>query len=353
MQIHRIQTSYALGHFFNLDIQYIKKWSIFFCRTLVKSFISYKTSVQFIFVMLALSKHLTTVIFVLTTQTKNCKIEPQNIHTTTKDFLVSGEEFSLIKNETFGFLETHPQPSEENLSRYYESDKYISHTDSKKGLMPFLYQWIKKRSLNKKVKLIGKLNNGTGTILDIGAGTGDFLKVARDSGWNIFGMEPSLKARGFAASKNIHLEESLKMLEGKKYDVISLWHVLEHLPDLHKQIKKIEQLVKDDGFLVIAVPNFNSYDAKYYKNFWAAYDVPRHLWHFSKSSIRKIIPLNFELKKILPMVFDSFYVCLLSEKYKKGSSFSIKAIFIGFLSNLKALTSKEHSSLIYIFKKTK
>jgi len=270
-----------------------------------------------------------------------------------KDFLVSGEGFSLLKNEEHGFLQTHPQPKEEELSKYYESDAYISHTDSKKGLLAFLYQQVKSYSINKKTGLIKKLNGGAGSLLDIGAGTGDFLRAAKDRGWNISGVEPSEKAREIASEKKIQLKESIDEMSSEKFDVVTLWHVLEHLPNLEDSIQKIESLVADGGTLIIAVPNFNSRDAIHYKNFWAAYDVPRHLWHFSQSSIRSVFSSELKLVKTKPMIFDAFYVSLLSEKYKTGKGFSLHAFWIGFRSNLAAMKSKEYSSLIYCFKKTK
>lgn len=277
----------------------------------------------------------------------------QHKHLKIKDFLVSGEKFSLTENEEHGFLETRPQPKAEELSKYYESDAYISHTDSKKGLLAFLYQQVKRYSINKKVGLIKKLNTATGSLLDIGAGTGDFLKAAQDKGWNIFGIEPSEKAREIASEKNIQLKESIDEVLGEKFDVVTLWHVLEHLPNLESSIQKIESLIADGGILIIAVPNFNSRDAIHYKNFWAAYDVPRHLWHFSQSSIRSIFSSELKLVETKPMLFDAFYVSLLSEKYKTGKGFSLRAFWVGFRSNLAAMKSKEFSSLIYCFKKTK
>ena len=270
-----------------------------------------------------------------------------------KDFLVSGEQFSLVKNEEHGFLQTFPQPEVEELSKYYESEAYISHTDSKKGLLDFLYQRVKRYSINKKVSLINKLNVGSGSLLDVGAGTGDFLKVAQDKGWKISGIEPSEKAREIAKEKNIQLKESIEEFVDEKFDVVTLWHVLEHLPNLDASIQKIESLIADGGVLIIAVPNFNSYDAIRYQNFWAAYDVPRHLWHFSQNSIRSIFSSELKLVKTKPMLFDAFYVSLLSEKYKTGNNFSLRAFWVGFRSNLAAMKSGEFSSLIYCFKKTK
>ncbi len=271
-----------------------------------------------------------------------------------KDFLVSGEEFSLVPNAQFGFLETHPQPRPEDISFYYESEDYISHTDASKGVLAFLYQWVKKYSLRKKVKLIDQLNSSNkGSLLDIGAGTGEFLKVASEKGWNITGVEPNKKAIAFARTKNIELQESLDGLVGRKFDVVTLWHVLEHLPDLKKTLQKIESFVKKGGSLVIAVPNFNSLDAKHYQEFWAAYDVPRHLWHFSQESMQLIFSSEMKLEKTKPMVFDSFYVSLLSEKYKTGKKFSLKAFVVGLRSNVSAWRSGEYSSLMYCFKNRK
>jgi len=270
---------------------------------------------------------------------------------TTKDFLVSGESFQLVYDSDFKMLVTTPQPAAENLPDYYESDSYISHTDSEKGLLPFLYQKVKQRALKKKVQLITKLNKGTGSVLDIGAGTGEFLKVASEQGWEIHGAEPNEKARSISEQKGIHLKESFNTYSEKQFDVITLWHVLEHLPNLHDSIKEIESLLKPGGTLIIAVPNYKSYDATYYKEFWAAYDVPRHLWHFSKESMTKLFSEEIQLKKIKPMIFDSFYVSLLSEKYRSGNLFSLRAVWIGLWSNMRAWSSKEYSSHIYCFKK--
>lgn len=271
----------------------------------------------------------------------------------TKDFLVTGEEFSLLFDSEREMLLTSPQPSIKNLSKYYESDAYISHTDNNKGLISFLYQGVKKRALQKKCKLIFSLNNETGTLLDIGAGTGSFLKEAKQQNWKISGVEPNQGARKLAQEKGIELDESIDNFKGKSFDVITLWHVLEHLPNLEETVLKIENLLSPDGILIIAVPNYKSYDSNYYKNFWAALDVPRHLWHFSRKSMERIFSEKIKLQKTKPMIFDSFYVSLLSEKNKTGSSFFFKAFFIGLWSNIAAWRTKEYSSLIYCYKKVK
>jgi len=272
---------------------------------------------------------------------------------TTKDYLVSGEEFSLLYDHENEMLQTDPQPHKDNLRNYYNSTAYISHTDSHEGFVAILYQWVKKRALRKKTALITTLNFGPGKLLDIGAGTGEFLLSAKKKGWKVNGVEPNNKARILASAKGIELIKTLEEIKGNSYHVITLWHVLEHLPDLKETIQSIERLLITEGILIIAVPNFKSYDAKHYKKYWAAYDVPRHLWHFSRKSMRILFSEKLKLKKINPLVFDSFYVSLLSEKNKTGSSFFFKAFFIGLWSNISAWRTKEYSSLIYCYKKVK
>ncbi|MCW5519937.1 class I SAM-dependent methyltransferase [Aureitalea sp. L0-47] len=246
---------------------------------------------------------------------------------------------------------TSPVPSEEYLPKYYDSDAYISHTDSEKGIMAYLYQKVKGYALRKKVKLIARHNKGAGTLLDIGAGTGAFLEAASKKGWDVKGVEPSERAREVADDRSVDLVSSIDSLPESNYDAVTLWHVLEHMPDLERTVHDLASIVRPGGTLIVAVPNFRSYDARFYNTYWAAYDVPRHLWHFSKTSVRKLFSKDFDHVKTKPMLFDSFYVSLLSEKYKSGNRFSLKAIWIGFISNLKGLVSKEYSSHIYIFKR--
>ena len=207
-------------------------------------------------------------------------------------------------------------------------------------------------NLKRKLALINSYSSPGNKLLDVGAGTGDFLLVAEKQGWKIFGVEPSELARRKASEKGVELYSDLDVLPQQKYDVITLWHVLEHLPDLDIQISKLVGLLSDNGTLVVAVPNFKSYDAKYYKRFWAAFDVPRHLWHFSRNSMQSIFE-NHGMKVIKnkPMIFDAFYVSLLSEKYKSGKQNFLRAFWIGLKSNVLAFGSKEFSSLIYVIKR--
>ena len=267
-----------------------------------------------------------------------------------KDHSVSGETFELLYHEEYDMLITNPQPSLENLPRYYETEDYISHTDGKRTLFEKLYQFVKNIALKRKLKLINSLSE-TGTLLDIGAGTGDFLLYCKNNGWNVTGIEPSQKASLIANKKGLDFENSLSNLIDNSFDVITMWHVLEHVPDLENQIKELKRLLKPNGTLFVAVPNFKSYDAKYYGKFWAAFDVPIHFWHFSKTAIKKLFfEQNMILTKVEPMKFDSYYVALLSEKYKTGKMNFVNALTIGAISNWKANRNLEFSSLIYVIK---
>lgn len=273
------------------------------------------------------------------------------IYIKVKDHSVSKENFELLLDEELQLLKTSPQPSLEKLPSYYESDDYISHTDGKRSLFEKIYHFIKRKAIRDKVRLITSLQNQKGSLLDIGAGTGDFLLEAKKQHWNTIGIEPSEKAKGIAIQKGIAFAENLASLPDHSFDVITMWHVLEHVPDLENQIVVLKRLLKPNGTIIIAVPNFKSYDAKYYGAYWAAYDVPRHLWHFSKTAIEKLFrKQNIKLVKVLPMVFDSFYVSLLSEKYKNGKMNFINGFWIGLQSNLKAKRNSEYSSHIYILK---
>lgn len=273
---------------------------------------------------------------------------------TVKDHSVSQETFQLLLDTDLQLLKTDPQPSLEILSRYYESDDYISHTDGKRTLFEKLYHAIKVKALKNKIKIIGGYKPGKGNLLDVGAGTGDFLVEAKKAGWQIMGIEPSDKAKTIAVKKGVQFAESLKSVCDNSQDVITLWHVLEHVPDVQGQIAELKRILKPDGVLIVAVPNYKSFDAQYYGAYWAAYDVPRHLWHFSKTAIHKLFAQqDMNLITILPMKFDSFYVSLLSEKYKTGKMNLVRGFITGLQSNLKAKKNMEYSSHIYVLQNLK
>lgn len=268
----------------------------------------------------------------------------------TRDFFKSGEPFSLVWDQELKLLKTDPVPALDKLSDYYDSEQYISHVDSRNGFMPSVYRWVRRYMLKRKLNLLVRLNRDKGSLLDIGAGTGAFLEAADRRGWEALGVEPSVIARQTAQEKGLSVVGAIEDVNAsKKFNVITLWHVLEHLPDLAGTIIKLKSMLSPEGYLIIAVPNYKSYDAKHYKHFWAAYDVPRHLWHFSRETLPPLFGPELKCRAIKPMFFDAFYVSLLSEKYKTGHLFSLRAILIGLLSNLKALRSGEYSSLIFVF----
>ena len=270
---------------------------------------------------------------------------------TVKDFSVSGESFSLLLNKEYQILKTHPQPTLDKLGSYYEFEDYISHTDGKRTLFEKMYHFIKRKAIRDKVKLINSYQPVKGRILDIGAGTGDFLLECKNQNWDILGIEPNDKAKGIALGKGIKFGDTIEKLESNSFDVITMWHVLEHVPDVEHQVAELKRLLKPSGTIIIAVPNFKSYDANHYKEFWAAYDVPRHLWHFSKTAIEKLFDKqNMNLEDVKPMWFDSFYVSLLSEKYKSGKMNFISGFFIGLISNISGCFKNEFSSHIYVLK---
>lgn len=271
------------------------------------------------------------------------------LHLSCKDYTVSGEYFELLSSEEYEMLVTSPLPSD--LEEYYKSATYISHTDSKKTFFDKVYQTVKNHALQQKLSLLNSFKTASKSLLDVGAGTGDFLSVCENNDWVTLGVEPSAVAREIAKKKGIYLKAALSEIKNQKFDVISLWHVLEHVEHLKDTIKTLNSLLKPGGRIVIAVPNYKSHDAQFYKEYWAAYDVPRHLWHFSQKAIHKLFSeVEMEVSQTLPMKFDSYYVSLLSEKYKTGKLKLIAGFYRGFVSNLKANTTSEYSSLIYVIK---
>lgn len=291
--------------------------------------------------------------------------EPLELHLESKDFSVSQEEFQLYANQSKDFLMTFPQPTASDLPKYYESDNYISHTDSKQNLVDKAYQFVKRITLKQKTEQVQKLLKEDEFLLDVGCGTGDFLVECVKKKISVFGIEPNAHARKLAQQKleklngiGTNIFPTLEALEKDlskaqiKFSVITLWHVLEHIPDLNNYLRALKNLLKEDGTLIVAVPNFKSFDAAYYGKFWAAYDLPRHLWHFSQSSISDLFRNHgMEVTEIHPMIFDAFYVSILSEKYKTGKANFMNAFRVGLNSNFKAGQSKEHSSIIYVIKR--
>jgi 2-polyprenyl-3-methyl-5-hydroxy-6-metoxy-1,4-benzoquinol methylase len=273
-----------------------------------------------------------------------------------KDYRISNEIFYLVKCIQCGFLYTDRPPGQQEIGKYYQSSDYISHTDSKQGLFNQVYQFVRNISLQHKFNLLkSSTHQKKGNLLDYGCGTGAFLKFVQDKGWSSMGMEPDDGAREKASlllGSPVSSPSQLKKLPSNSFDAITLWHVLEHVHDLHETLELFKRLLKQSGVLVIAVPNHSSWDARYYKQYWAAHDVPRHLYHFTPETIhRLLIDKGFSKVATKPMWFDAFYVSMLSEKYKSGRIKLLSACMIGWISNCNAFFQPGRcSSQIYIYK---
>lgn len=293
--------------------------------------------------------------FGFTTQQKCpiCDSDKNSQFLSCKDYTVSKIDFELKECGACGFVFTSPRPQNSDLGKFYESDEYISHSNTKKGIVSRLYQSVRNKTLRQKLALINS-RQAKGTLLDIGCGTGEFANVMKQDGWTVRGIEPGDKAREAARSNyglDVQPEEAIANIPAASMDVITMWHVLEHVPDLQGRLKELKSILKTDGLLIIAVPNRNSHDAAYYGKHWAAYDVPRHLWHFRPQDIRALFGQHgFEVKEVLPMKYDSYYVSMLSEKYLTGSVNYFAAFRRGWASNSKAGV-EAWSSQIYVIRK--
>jgi 2-polyprenyl-3-methyl-5-hydroxy-6-metoxy-1,4-benzoquinol methylase len=288
-----------------------------------------------------------------------CSSEKIGLHFTCTDYFVSKTNFEVFKCSECDFRFTQNYPEEVDIARFYESDDYISHSDTSEGLSNKLYRIARRLMLAKKRNLIGSVTGlKTGCILDIGSGTGYFANEMKKAGWHSEGIEINEKARNFSKSHfglEVNSPDYLSALKAESYDCITLWHVLEHFHDPFKYVSDIYRLLRPGAFCVIALPNCSSFDAAYYKGFWAAWDVPRHLWHFSPSTFRLFSDkTDFVLKSIRTLPLDVFYISLLSEKYTGSISPFIngitKAAKFAFLS---ALNKNRSSSVIYILEKKK
>ena len=273
----------------------------------------------------------------------------------TKDYFYSKKEFTIQECLSCGFRFTNPRPQEFEINSYYDSENYLSHSSQKRGVIPYFYNLIKNISIKKKFNLINNLSSGN-SILDIGSGSGEFLNYFNKKHWQTLGIEPNEYARNYAKSTyslDIQDETHLPNIKDNSFDIISMWHVLEHIPYLNERIIQVKRILKDNGIIIIAIPISNSFDAKYYNKFWAAFDLPRHFYHFTQSSFTKLmVKHHLSIEKIIPLIFDSFYISMVSEKYKTGNSKILNSCLIGLRSNLSAyFGNKDYSSLIFVIKR--
>lgn len=268
------------------------------------------------------------------------------------DYTVSNKEFEIGECKSCGYRFTQNAPNQNQIGAYYKSENYISHSDTNKGFVSKLYHAVRNITLKSKRNLVNSLSQ-KGNLLDVGAGTGAFAHTMQQNGWQVTGLEPDEEAAKIASSKlGIQLLpiETFFSLSTNQFNCITLWHVLEHVHELDAYFHQFKKILIPNGKLVIAVPNYTSADANHYKQYWAAYDVPRHLHHFSPKSVKFLAQKHgFELLKTKPMWFDSVYVSMLSEQYKTGKQHFIKALWVGLRSNFKALFNPLRcSSIIYI-----
>ena len=273
-----------------------------------------------------------------------------------KDFTVSGEMFPVAHCWNCSGRFTQDVPGESVIGKYYQSEDYISHTETQKGFINSLYHQVRKRTLNNKFRLVKKYTGtSSGSILDLGCGTGAFLHRMKLGGWKVRGLEPDPGARAKAKelyALDVDEPALLYQLPSSSFNAITMWHVLEHVHALHNYLEQLKRLIAPGGAIFIAVPNYTSFDSLQYQQYWAAYDVPRHLYHFSPKAMKLLLDKHgLQLVTMLPMWYDSFYVSMLSEKYRTGNSQTPRATLVGFLSNMKALGHASRcSSVIYVIK---
>ena len=271
----------------------------------------------------------------------------KNLHCETKDYLVTGESFKVYLDQNNIIGKTHPIPQKEEMDKYYESEEYYPHSLNKKSLLAFLYTITRKHMHLKRLTWIrGYIKKNT-SILDYGCGSGDFVKYLRSKSIDAYGYEPNYN---FCEHDFLTNQEGWK---NKKYEVIVLWHVLEHIHNPFDLIQSLKKRLNKKGKILIAIPNFKSFDSKYYGKYWAGYDTPRHLWHFSRKGLGLMAKENnFKVLKVKSLHLDSIYVSCLSEKYKRSPFPLLIGIVIGCISILKSFFTKESSSFLFVLKKT-
>ena len=283
-----------------------------------------------------------------------CGSDKAQINLWLKDEFLTKEDFHICECLNCGLLYTMPRPKKEKIGEYYKSNEYYSHQENKKGFIPKVYEKVKKTNLKYKYKLATK-GLDIGKMLDIGSGVGDFLHTAESHGWQCIGVEPSEDAKNIARQRtkaNLIESAEIENLPDQMFDVITMWHVLEHVDNLRWQVEQLQRLIKPKGRIVIALPNYKSYDGQYYKEKWAAYDVPRHLNHFNRTTIVKIFNTKgLKLISTDKLKWDAYYISYMSEQYKLHQFPLLRGAIRGWLSNIKARRSGEWSSLVYIFEK--
>ena len=264
-------------------------------------------------------------------------------HFKVKDYIKSGDLFQLYKDNNSGIVWTFLDKNH-NHEYYYSSEKYIPHKE-KKGFFGFLYLFVQKIMFRYKLKNLKNHINKNKIVLDYGSGDGRFAEYLNQLQIKTMTYDPLVKKLDESEPNSYQTPEN-------QIDTIMMWHVIEHIPDLDSSIKAIYNSIKNKGSLVVAVPNIDSYDSKHYKECWAGFDVPRHLYHFNHESLINFIEKQgFIYNYRKPLIFDSFYVSILSEKNRNNPFGTLNGLIIGLISNLFALFSTNYSSSFYVFTK--
>ena len=269
-----------------------------------------------------------------------------------RDYLVSNELFNIQKCENCQFLYTHPRPDSTQIGKYYQSNQYVSHAGSSFGIKSLVYSMARNLMVRRKLNWIRKLNPNGNTILDYGCGVGTFLEFCQNKGWEVWGVEPNRKARQIASGKlATRILPNLYELPEQSFDIITLWHVLEHVHTIDQTLDHLVERLSNQSFLLIAVPNPNSFDANHYQEYWAGYDLPRHLYHFVPETMKLLAKKHrLQLVKTIPLPLDAYYVSMLSEKYRNGSF--LNGLYQGYRSNRSAKANDtNYSSLVYVMSK--
>ena len=276
-------------------------------------------------------------------------VEQKKTYIEVVDHFLTKEKFKIQTTSVPGLLQTNPTPTKEGIKKYYKSERYISHNSRKRGVFFFFYRLLRSVNFYTKYRFLSRTNDNR-NVLDFGSGEGYFLNMLKKRGFNARGVDSSVKSLLPNVYKSIFAEQ----LNGQKFSHITAWHSIEHVHELEKTISRMYDLLDEKGTIIIAVPNYLSFDARHYKSFWAAYDTPRHLWHFDKKSLKEVFEnKGFKFIKSSPMLLDAYYVSLLSESYKKSMFKIFKSIFVGTTSNTLAFFTKEYSSNIFVFKKSR
>ena len=285
----------------------------------------------------------------------SCGSEKSNLFLQAPDYRISQLDFEIHSCWNCGLHYTKAVPSADTIGSFYKADSYDSHRVDNKSLISRIYRMVRKINVAKKIKWIHRYNSKRGLVVDYGCGLGHLVSELKNQGYNAQGFEIDADVRALSRETlnlEIHPLEDFHLLDEASISVITMWHVLEHVYELNSDFQHIVDKLADDGAIFIAVPNFKSYDAKFYKKEWEAYDLPRHLYHFDNESIKRFCSrFGLRLESKIPMRFDSYYVSMRSEKNKKNG-FLLRGVLIGWLSNLLSFRYG-YSSHAYVFKKSK